>query len=244
MADSLVRVSNLGYRDDHDGSKSLGSPSLDRIVQITTQDGQGLSMLGEDLSTRFQIARAEECVSSDQCIYGGVQRLADTQTAWDMDEIVSEIPGQLEANVYVLANPIDKSGHESRHTVAKGLGRRKVDRLWLVDWKAGGCHSLQNYGLVLELVALLAMPNAGDAQSPTAGAGISLNVTLSADRSQRDLFWSYGALSITFFFCLRQPSQPRPDGTPGILAYPAGWSIARRECSQYGYLTTQVIYTA
>lgn len=144
-------------------------------------------MLGEDLSTRFQIAGAEECVSSDQCIYGGVKGLADTQTAWDLDEIVSEIPGQLEANVYVLADPIDESGHESRYTVAKGLRRRKAEGLWLVEGKAGGCHSFrdrQNYGLVHELVALLAMPDAGDAQSPTAGAGISLNVTLSADRSQ------------------------------------------------------------
>ena len=44
-----------------------------------------------------------------------------------MDEIVPKIPGQLEANVYVLADPIDKSGHESRHAVAESLGWHRVD---------------------------------------------------------------------------------------------------------------------
>lgn len=84
-------------------------------------------MFGENLSTRFQVARAEESMSGDQGIYGGVESLANAQAAWEVDEIISKIPGQLEANVYVLANPIDKSGHESRHPVAQGLGWRRVD---------------------------------------------------------------------------------------------------------------------
>lgn len=65
-----------------------------------------------------------------------------------------------------------------------------------MEGKASGCHSLrdrQNDRLVLELVALLAMANAGYVQSAAAGAGITFNVTLNARSKSVDLFlvaWS------------------------------------------------------
>ena len=65
LLDSAGQGSNLGYRGDHYGSESLGSPSLVHVGYITTQDGQAMSMFGENLSTRFQVARTKESMSSD-----------------------------------------------------------------------------------------------------------------------------------------------------------------------------------
>ena len=65
-------------------------------------------MLGEDFWPRLQVPSAKGRVSSDQCIYGGVEGPANAQMAWDQVEIVAKVPRELESDIHLLANRMDE----------------------------------------------------------------------------------------------------------------------------------------
>ena len=158
--------------------------SFDRVIQIVPQYTQSTRVFGEKSSIRIEITHAEPCMSRDEGIRGSIEGSTRAETTWNFCEIATEIPQQLESDVYERTDLLNKGGSQSGEWVAQAAGGLRDLRSFVDAFGYNLVHCSDLLVLVFEFVSLLSKARAGNVKSLAPRTGECGDVALGAQSRQ------------------------------------------------------------
>ena len=162
--------------------------SFDRVTQILSQYTESTRMFGEKSGIRINMTHAEACMSHDKSIRGSIKSSTYPQTTWNICEIVSKVPQELESDVYERVDPLNESTGQPNNRVAQAARRFREDRRFVCAREYNGIRPDDLLVFIYELVSLFSNACAWNVKSFAPRAGRLCDVALGTQSGQMRSF--------------------------------------------------------